>query len=79
MTKSAYELRMEMLQLANDYYKTAYERQVEFARASFNQALEAGKASIEEWAKYAPAVYDFKDVINKAEDLYSFVNKKDRS
>lgn len=78
MSKTAYELRMEMLQLANDYLKAANEQQQAFAKQTFDTAVEAGKASIDEWAKYAPAFYDFGDVVKKAEELYSFVNKKER-
>jgi len=44
---------------------------------AFNMAVNTGKATMDEWQKYAPAFYDFSDVLKKAEELYSFVNKKE--
>ena len=77
MGKSAYELRMEMLQMAKDYMEQQYNYNFSFAKDSFDMAVNTGKATMDEWQKYAPAFYDFSDVLKKAEELYSFVNKKE--
>jgi len=76
MAKSAYELRMEMLHLAKEYMEHQYNSNWEFARNSFDKALDSGKVAIDEWQKYAPSFYSFEDVIKKAEELYKFVDKK---
>jgi hypothetical protein len=79
MSKSAYELRMEMLEMSKSYLEQQYKANVEFAKSAYEAAVAAGTATVQEWQKYAPAIYDFKDVVTKAEELYSFVNQKDRT
>lgn len=79
MTKSAYELRMEMLEMSKSYLETQYQTNVEFAKTVFDTAIKAGQANVQEWQKYAPKMYDFSDVVRKAEELYGFVNQKDKS
>lgn len=76
MTKSAYELRMEMLEMSKSYLETQYQTSVDFAKTVFDTAIKAGQATVQEWQKYAPKMYDFSDVVKKAEELYSFVNQK---
>lgn len=79
MTKSAYELRMEMLEMSKEYLEQQYNNNLDFAKTAFDTALKAGQASVQEWQKYAPKMYDFSDVVSKAQELYSFVNQKDKS
>lgn len=74
--KSAYELRMDMLQMSKDYLEQQYHANFAFASDAFSKTVEAGKATMGEWQKYAPAFYTFDDVIKKAEELYKFVDKK---
>lgn len=76
MSKSAYELRMEMLTMAKDYMEQQYNCNYQFAKDAFDMAVKTGKASMDEWQKYAPKFYDFSDVMKKAEELYKFVDKK---
>ena len=76
MSKSAYELRMEMLQMAKDYMEQQYHSNWAFAKESFEKGLESGKVAMGEWEKYAPKFYSFEEVIKKAEELYKFVDNK---
>jgi hypothetical protein len=74
--KTPYELRMEMVQLANDYFNRIQEVNTSVAMRAFDQAIELGKASYQDWEKFAPKQYTFDEVLKKAEELYKFVSTK---
>jgi hypothetical protein len=75
--KTPYEIRLELLQLAQEHLRTTYERQMAFANESLRLATDAGWKTIEELKKLAPAPYTVDDIIKKAQELYGFVQKKD--
>jgi len=79
MSKTPYELRVDLLAMSKEYLEQQYQRNFEFARTAFEKSVEVGQATLEEWQKYAPPFYDFTDVIKKAEELYSFVSTKEVS
>ena len=76
--KTPYEIRTELLKMSQDYLTQQYQAQMEFSKEAFTKAVEAGKATMEEWQKYAPQFYNFSDVLKKAEELYSFVDRKEK-
>jgi pectate lyase len=76
MNKNPYELRMDMVHLANDYFKDLHSMQHDMAINAFNIAVEQGKTTWTEWEKHAPKMYSFDEVTKKAEELYAFVSKK---
>ena len=75
--KSPYEIRLELLQMAQDHLRTAYERQMQFATEALKLATDAQWKSIEELKKLMPVAYTPEDIISKAQQLYGFVQKKD--
>lgn len=76
-SKNPYELRTEILQMAKDYMDQQYHMNMEFARRAFEEALEAGKVSVDTWKMYTPQVYTIEELMKKAQELYGFVSKKD--
>jgi hypothetical protein len=40
--------------------------------------VELGKVQPEDWATHMPKFYDFKDILEKAKELYGFVNNESR-
>ena len=70
--KNPFEIRAEMLQMAKDYMDQQYHMNVEFTK----QLWEQGKKSIEEM-QAALKQYSIKDMMDKAQEMYSFVAKKD--
>lgn len=75
-TKTPYELRMEMVQLANDYFTRIQEVNTSVAMQAFDHAIKIGQASYQDWQKFAPKQYTFDEVLKKADELYKFVSTK---
>jgi hypothetical protein len=75
-TKNPFEIRTDILAMAKDYMDRQYEVNMSFASMAFEKMVETGKATQEEWQKYAPKQYDIAELTKKAEELYSFVTKK---
>ena len=83
-SKNPFEIRLELLQMAKDYLERQQEIHVSFAQDAFHKMTDLKNPSSEdinsvmtEWKKYIPAPYSFDDLVKKATELYSFVNKKD--
>jgi hypothetical protein len=74
-TKNPFEIRTELLTLAQEYLQNQYEANKQFAEQTYHQMVELGKVQPEDWAKFAPKFYDFKDILAKAKELYGFVNE----
>lgn len=75
--KTPYEIRLEVLQMAKDHLDATIKMQTEFAARMFESLKVANKATVEELAKYAPQMYSVDDITKKAQELYSFIQKKD--
>lgn len=76
-TKTPYEIRLELLQMAKDHLDATFKAQVDFSTQMINALVAANKASVEEMKKLVPQAYTFDDITKKAAELYSFVLKKD--
>lgn len=74
--KTPYELRMEMVQLANHYFSRIQEVNTSVAMQAFDHAIKIGQASYADWQQYAPKQYSLDEVLKKAEELYKFVSTK---
>ncbi len=70
--KNPFEIRAEVLQLAKDYMDQQYHMNLNFAEKMFEQ----GKMVQEEYAK-AFTMYSTDDLMKKAQEMYSFVSKKE--
>ncbi len=71
-----FEIRAEMLKMAQDYLEKQQEINTQFAKQAFDQLVVTGQKVQADWQTYAPKMYDFSEVIAKAKELYGFVNAK---
>jgi hypothetical protein len=74
-TKNPFEIRTELLGLAKDYLQSQFEANKAFSEQAYHQMIELGKVQPEDWMKFAPKFYDFQDILQKAKELYGFVNE----
>ena len=74
--KSPYEIRTQLLEIAQKYLQTQYELNMEIYRAIFSQMMKHNYASMNEFEKIAPKMYNFSDIVEKAKELSEFVNTK---
>jgi hypothetical protein len=68
-----FEIRTEMLKMAQEYLRKQQEINFEFAQDTFEQLVKEGKKVAEDWQQYAPKMYSFEDVLKEANKLYGFV------
>ena len=68
-----FELRAQMLSMAQEYLQQQQEINLDFAGRTFEQLLKEGKKVAEDWQEYAPKMYNFEDVLKEANKLYGFV------
>lgn len=71
-----FEIRAQMLKMAQDYLEKQQEVNTEFAKQVFDQLVVSGQKVQADWQAYAPKMYDFTEVVEKAKQLYGFVNAK---
>lgn len=72
MNKNPFEIRAEILQLAKDYMDQQYHMNITFAE----KMVEQNKKTIEELQDMYK-MYSVEDLMKKAQEMYSFVSKKD--
>ena len=93
MSKTPYEIRAELLQMASDHLREQYFANLEFSRKLLDKALEQTTISntymtpeemktwMEDMQKQMqtifPSVPSIDEIMKKAAELYTFVNKKD--
>lgn len=93
MSKTPYEIRADLLQMASNHAREQYFANLEFSRKLLDKALEQTtfsnghmtpkqmKTWMEEMQKQMqsvmPVVPTMDEVMKKAAELYTFVNKKD--
>ena len=70
--KNPFELRTEVLAMAKEYMDQAYHMNVNFVQTMFEQ----GKKTAEEM-QAALTPYSAQDLIDKANEMYSFVSKRE--
>jgi hypothetical protein len=82
--KNPFEIRLEILKMAKEMMDTSYHDAMNgwwnmassYAEAA-NKTTEDFLKQSEELMKAKPAMYTPKDIMDKAQELYSFVAKKD--
>ena len=70
--KNPFEIRAEILQLAKDYMDQSYQ----MYRSFMQKAMDEGKKTFEDYQE-AVKMYSTEDLMKKAQEMYSFVSKKD--
>lgn len=68
-----FELRAQLIEQASDYLKRQHEINTEFAKKTFDELVKQGQKVQADYKAYMPVMYTFEDVINKAKELYGFV------
>ena len=68
-----FEIRAQMLSMAQDYLQQQQEINLDFAGRTFEQLVKEGKKVAEDWQSYAPKMYSFDEVLKEANKLYGFV------
>lgn len=75
--KTPYEIRLEVLAMAKDYFDKQQAASLSFAQEAFRLALSLNSAASNEWTKFVPTAYTPEDVLKKAGEFYSFIMKKE--
>lgn len=75
-SKTPYEIRLELLQMAHTYLSAQQATAVKFAHDAFTAAIQANQATIEQWKEYQPTPYTIDEIMAKATELAGFVNNK---
>lgn len=70
--KNPFEIRAEMLAMAKDYMDQQWHMNLDFTR----QLYEQNKKTVEEMQE-ALKPYSVEELMKKAQEMYSFVSKKD--
>jgi hypothetical protein len=71
MSKNGYEIRAEILEMAKDYMDKQMQLNLEYAQ----RMQELGQIQLEEY-KRAFQPYSMAELMEKAQEFYSFVDKK---
>ncbi len=75
--KTPYEIRLELLQMAQNQLHAQFELQMKFATQALQLATDAQWKTIDQLKSLMPAAYTMEDIVKKAQELYGFVQKKD--
>jgi len=75
-SKSPYEIRTDLLAMAKDYMDKQLDMNYDFTMSALHK-LDENQADIaEQIEKLTPRTYSMGELIDKANELYAFVNKK---
>ena len=77
MTKTPYEIRFDLLKMAKDLLDRQYEQSVAIAWQALEKGMETNKTLYKDVEKYVPKMFTPEEIIEQAERLQGFVNKKD--
>ena len=70
--KNPFEIRAEMIKLAKDYMDQQYHMNIQY----YENMIAEGKV-LRENIEEAYKMYSMEDLMQKAQEMYSFVSKKD--
>ena len=76
MSSNPYELRFDLLSMAQGYLQDIQEQSKDFSYQAWELAREDGKANMELWKELQPESYSIEDIKRKATELYEFVEQK---
>jgi hypothetical protein len=77
MSKSPFEVRLELLQMSKDFLEKQYEAHLKFAQEAYAKAMEQNIDVAKEWEKFLPKQFSVDEIMAKAAEMYSFVSKRD--
>lgn len=76
--KNPFELRFDVMSMAKDMLDQAYSQQMDVMYQQLEIAKEQSKDLQEVFEKYTPKMYQPQEILEKAEELYKFVSKKEQ-
>jgi hypothetical protein len=76
MSKSPFEIRLEILKMTAELMQAEYEANLEFAQEAFEGITNKATDSREMLDKFMPKPFDFGEVLEKSKKFYEFVNAK---
>jgi hypothetical protein len=68
-----FEIRAEMLKMAQDYLNKQQEINLEFAENAFEQLVKEGQKIQADYKQYMPTMFTLDDILAQAGKLYGFV------
>jgi hypothetical protein len=76
MPSNPFELRFNLLSMAQGYLQEQQNRNQEFVSNAWELAKEQGEANMKLWKELQPESYTIDDIKKKASELYEFVEQK---
>ena len=76
-SKNPFEIRFDTLAMAKELLDRQYETQLQQLHLAIENAQAQSKDVTEILEKYTPKMYQPAEIMKNAEELYSFVTKKD--
>lgn len=76
-SKNPFEIRFDTLAMAKELLDRQYETQLQQLHLAIENAQAQSKDVTEILEKYTPKMYQPSEIMKNAEELYSFVTKKD--
>ncbi len=76
MSLNPFELRFKLLEMSTDFLEKQAEKNLELAHQAWDLAREQGEATVDLYKSLQPKSYSIEDIKEKAEELYTFVDKK---
>jgi len=77
MAKTPYEIRFDLLKMAKDLLDRQYDQSVTMAWQALEKGMETNKTLYKDVEKYVPKMFTPEEIVEQAERLQEFVNKKD--
>ena len=71
-----YQIRTDVLAMAKSMMDKQYDTQMQIAQKMFEANKENMELATEAWNKYIPKMYTIEEVMEKANEMYSFVSEK---
>lgn len=71
--KSGFEIRLEVLHMAKDLIEKQAKLSADFSATAFALAVQANKATVDQWKEYTPTALTVEEVMTKATELYKFI------
>lgn len=76
MSKSPFEIRLEILKMTADLMQAEYESNMEFLTEMQESLAQKGLNTTVMIDKFMPKAFDFDEMLEKSKKFYDFVNQK---
>jgi hypothetical protein len=73
-TKTPFEIRADLIKQAQEHLEKQYMANLKFTTEAYMKLVDAGTATVENFPKFP--YFTTKDILEQAQEFYSFVTKK---